>query len=99
MLILNQKRDLLQNIDRIGFIELNGCQIMTECGSIATYKDEERAKEVFEDMIDNLTPAIVLHDVEVPEDMIERIAKSNFLIAKDDVTVEKINPIYKMPYE
>ena len=99
MFILNQKRDLLQNMDRIGFIELRGCQIVTECGAIAHYKDEERAKEVYEDMIMSLTPAIVLKNIDVPEDMQEKIANSNFLVVKDDVTVERINPIYEMPHE
>lgn len=99
MFIVNQDRDLIQNMDRIGFIEVRGCQIVTECGTIARYKTEDRAKEVFEDMITNLTPAIVLQNVDVPEDMMEKISKSNFLIVNDDVNVEKINPIYQMPKE
>ena len=99
MFIVNQDETLIQNMDRIGFIEVRDCQIVTEYRTIARYKTEERAKEVFEDMIMNLAPAIVLQNVDVPENMMEKISKSNFLIVNDDVNVENINPIYKMPKE
>jgi hypothetical protein len=97
MFIVNQSETLIQNMNRVGFVEVRGCQIVTECGTIATYKTEDRAKEVLKEMVDALTPAFVMENVELPENIIKDMAHSNFLIVKDDVSIEQINPFYKMP--
>lgn len=99
MFIVNQDRDLIQNMDRLGFIEVRDCQIVAECGTIARYKTEDRAKEVFEEMINALSPAIVMQNVEIGEDMMKRIQNTPFIIARDDVRIETVCPIYKMPLE
>jgi len=99
MFIVNQDETLIQNMNRVGFVEVRGCQIVTECGKIATYKTEDRAKEVLKEMVDALTPAFVMENVELPENIIKDMAHSNFLIVKDDVSIEQINPFYKMPKE
>ena len=99
MFIVNQDETLVQNMNMIGFVEVRGCQIVTESGKIASYKTEDRAQEVFKDMIDNLAPAFVMENVNLPEDVIKDMANSHFLMVKDDVTIEQINPFYRMPKE
>lgn len=99
MFIVNQNGDYMQNLSNVGFIQVRGNRIVTESGEIARYADDDRAKEVFTNMVDALTPAIVMKNVDLPEDMLMRIGRSNFLICKDDVTIEQIDPIYRMPRE
>ena len=99
MFIVNQDRDLIQNLDNIGFIQVRDRQIFTEAGQIAKYISAERAKEVFEEMINALHPAIVMQNVEIDEDMMKQIQNTPFMVARDDVRIETVCPIYKMPLE
>lgn len=99
MFIVNQDRDLMQNLDNIGFIQVRDRQIFTEAGQIAEYISAERAKEVFEEVINALSPAIVMQNVEIDKEMMKQIQNTPFVVARDDVRIETVCPIYKMPLE
>jgi len=99
MFIVNQYRDLMQNLDNISFIQVRGKQIITGAGRIADYATAERAKEVFEEMINALSPAIVMQNVEIDKEMMKQIQNTPFVVAKNDVRIETVCPIYKMPLE
>lgn len=87
------------NLNNIAFIEVRGKQIVTGAGRIADYVTAERAKEMFNKMIDALSPAIVMQNVKIDEDMMKKIQNTPFIVASNDVRIETVCPIYKIPLE
>lgn len=99
MLIVSQNRDFLYNLNYMAYIKRQKNHIYANGKELACYETDERAKDVFEEMIETLSPSIVMQNVEINEEMMKRISNTPFIVARDDVKIETINPIYKMPLE
>ncbi len=100
MFIVSQSRDFLYNLNYMAYIKRQKNHICAADGKeLACYETDKRAKEVFEEMIETLSPAIVMQNVEIDEEMMKRIQNTPFVIARDDVKIENVCPIYKMPLE
>lgn len=101
MFIVNQERDLILNLEEIGFMTVDRDRIIVNNRDFATYASDKRAREVFKDMIENLSPTLVFQNIGLPEDVdvAELMKTNNHLVVSEDVRIEQVNPIYKLPKE
>lgn len=98
MFIVSQNGDFLYNLNYMVYIKRQKNHICAaDDKELACYETDKRAKEVFEEMINALSPAIVMQNVEIDEEMMKQIQNTPFIVARDDVRIETVCPIYKMP--
>lgn len=111
MFIIAQKRDMVLNVDNVVSVEIDGTKIMAVARTndyvIGAYKDQYRAKEVFNDMLKTiLQPVIVMKNCK-PDEGFERLKD---LFGTDKIcTIENIGEkasvefgnagVYYMPEE
>lgn len=77
MFIVTQKRDMVLNVDNVVSVEIDGTKIMAVARTndyvIGAYKDQDRAKEVFNDMLKTIfQPVIVMKNCK-PDESFERL--------------------------
>ena len=111
MYIVNQRRDTVVNLNSMQAINLADNEILIgdiiRMTILAEYKTEDRAKEVFEQMLRDIFPqeVIIFQNMEVDKIIVDEFVKNRKIgiIARTDndiPKIERIEPrVYYMPEE
>lgn len=104
MFIVNQSKNITVNLRNTIEIEVDGKQILADGGLLGRYETEERAKEVYKEMLEVLfSPYLVLKNTEAPSDELKNFANGNVILLKsaDREPEAKFydNGLYYMPEE
>lgn len=104
MFIVNQQRNNTINLNNVKEIYIVRNRVSADEIVIGKYETEERAKQVYEEMLEVLfSPYIMLKNTEVPSDELKNIADGNVILLKSADREPEVkfydNGLYYMPEE
>lgn len=104
MFIVNQSRNVTVNMRNTIAIEVDGKQILADGGLLGRYETEERAKEVYKEMLEVLfSPYLVLKNADMTHDELKKISFGNLILLKSEDGESDVkfydSGLYYMPEE
>lgn len=104
MFIVNQDRNTTINLNNVKEIFVIQERIFADNTAIGKYKTEERATQVYNEMLQILfSPYMILKNAELPQDAMKNFANGNAILLKSAVREADVkfydNGLYYMPEE
>lgn len=104
MFIVNQDKDTTINLNNVKEIFVGTKQIFADDVVVGKYETEERAKEVYNEMLQTLfSPYTMLRNAEFPPDAMKNFANGNVILLKSADREPEVkfydSGLYYMPEE